>query len=138
MLLKNNVIIMSIKLPTLSISQADSPIVKLSPGDIELVMSYYRDPRKGDLFCHNLNGGLSILGDISEWPEYHVVTDAHWSQLSYAIYNTTSLYWFLMMANYNLVNLPTLFSPVKAPNHIRYHPNVLDALRQIEEQSIVP
>lgn len=97
------------------------------PGNFENLLSYYANDEFTQI-TGNLNTGIKIeIDDPSLLEQFHVATDMFWPQISQKIYETDSLYWFLMLLNPHAITSP--FGKVKAPNHIYYLPMALEIIR---------
>lgn len=98
--------------------------ITINRGDIENLLSYYEIDNKN---YQNLNQAIILDYDEYSYEIFHLNTDMYWPQISYLIYNTTSLYWLLMQINPELVNG---FNKIKAPNHIKYLPNAIEIIEE--------
>ena len=85
--------------------------------DLENIFSIYIDKNQNYVF--NLNNTLFInVGDKNNLEKYLVNATLHWPTISYMIYGTTRLSWFLMKLNN--VTTDDLFQP-KEPGDIVYY-----------------
>lgn len=85
--------------------------------DLENIFSIYLDKNKNYVF--NLNNTLFInVGDKNNLEKYLISGNLHWTTISYIIYGTTRLAWFLMKLNN--VSISNMFKP-KEPGDIIYY-----------------
>lgn len=99
----------------------------INNGNFENLLSYYSNDDFTKI-TGNLNTGIKvIIDDPSLLEQFHINTDMFWPQISQKIYNTDTMYWFLMLLNPHATTTP--FGKVKAPNHIFYIPTALNIIR---------
>lgn len=98
----------------------------VSATDIEQLLNYYG--LDDDIRC-NLNTGIVIDIDPESYEIFHLTTSMFWPQISYLIYNTTSLYWLLEMLNTTLTT--SCFGKIEAPAHIVYIPQAREIISTV-------